>query len=1297
MAENATELFKYAGGNMQELDTYFSIRRNNRKPLEENSVMVSYEALAKEMADAHSTIYKGQIVVTNGPKTGQLEDESKDSRFFMPWLIKNDGNTQTTYYADRLLTGSYTSYFLESRYVTKYQLGTKYTGVGQWADVKGTSYATSTYTEIFNDYKTNTAPIHEKDDARMPLLSHTHIEGYGNYATYSYAHVEGSGNRGQGRNVHVEGKENAAYGVAAHAGGYHSIAGGDYSSAIGERAISYGAASLSSGSGTVTNGNYSVALGKSSTSNGEGSLAVGVGTVANGSGSVAEGTRTKTSSSSAHAEGIETVSGGEASHSEGFGARAFGLASHVEGSSYVHSGADYSHAEGASMSYGTYSHAEGTGTVHGDFSHVEGTSYIEAGATYSHAEGNSRIKEGKKFSHSEGTAQVNGNYSHGEGASTVTGDYAHAEGQGKVSGDYAHAEGQGTASGQYTHAEGRGSATANYAHAEGQGTASGQYTHAEGTGNATADYAHAEGSGTTASGQYAHAEGATTTAQGESSHAEGNHTTASGNYAHAEGYNTTAQGVASHAEGYENTTTASGNYAHVEGRSNTAKANYSHIEGQSNDASAEYVHIEGQSNVATNKAVASHIEGFKNRVNAPYAHAEGINTYIEVTSSYSHGEGYGGSSYGIASHVEGFMSHSRGNYSHASGFCTIAPNSAEFSGGTYNRAYTSNVQLNDGVDITTVSNEFARLGGRYIAGRYPTGITQENASTTVAKYDSSYETIFTIGNGSTDNQTLGISPLVMTSENGTDYDAGQYVKRHSRHNIMDIRKNGQMYYDGGMIVGGEIVGPMSYSYVASLGPTAYFTTIMAALLNQPEYYRPSLNRTFTGSTGNSAAFNAGTSTVLTVEVGTSITLGVNFTGIRLAYDSTNHLDPIYGTVLGNMLGYSTGITNITYKIAPNNASLTATQNNNTFSTNNYLHSKDYAVYRDNRQVAIPSNITDEASKRNFINSNRCGYFGNLAAVVSIGKDLGAGKMDYFAYSPPGNKVTDTCPIVSNFKIGTEDTYRMLQCISYEYAPASQMYFQQLAEKGTYIGAAGTKPTDKWNFNEKYTCAANQFMQVNSQYIYYYGFTTKTSREIQQEHDAAPANASNKGWDAIVNGTAGYNLYRTSKGAGYACGTDSAITTNNIYLNPSNATGTKTIWIAVPACMFALRATGTDGKGYPSFIQYTNSSGTVGLDTGVTDHDELVGKNEIGGSTPVYVATTHTKIGNCKLQYRVFAITNSSGIAPSGANDNKVYWSFAITRKVGRTADRDMTNYDTPLAHYLYAANGAEANQNKFTK
>ena len=81
---------------------------------------------------------------------------------------------------------------------------------------------------------------------------------------------------------------------------------------------------------------------------------------------------------------------------------------------------------------------------------------------------------------------------------------------------------------------------------------------------------------------------------------------------------------------------------------------------------------------------------------------------------------------------------------------------------------------------------------------------------------------------------------------------------------MDIRKNGQMYYDGGMIVGGEVVAPMSYSYVASLGPTAYFTTIMAALLTQPEYYRPTLRVNFNGDRD----FNAGTT--FDVEVGTKV-------------------------------------------------------------------------------------------------------------------------------------------------------------------------------------------------------------------------------------------------------------------------------------------------------------------------------------------------------------------------------------------------------------------------------------------
>lgn len=1301
MAEKATDLFKYASQSHQELDSYFSIRRTNRKPLEENAVMVSYEALEKEMASPTSTIYKGQIVVTNGPKEGNAVPEDKDSRFFMPWLIKTDNDqAKDQFYADRVMTGSYTAYFLEQRYVTKYQLGTKYTGVGQWADVKGsdTEEGSKTYTEIFNDYVTNIAPIHEKDDKDMPYLSHAHIEGYGNYADHSYVHVEGSGNMAYARNVHVEGEQNSAYGTAAHAGGSHTLAKGNYSTTLGRESVAYGESSLAAGYKTIANEPYSVALGKATVTNGEGAVAMGVASYSNGLGSVAEGQGTYAKAGAAHAEGIKTVVTGEAGHAEGINSAANGRGSHAEGNAFTYVDATYAHAEGAASAYGTYSHAEGAGITYGNYSHVEGTSTIGAESTYSHAEGDSTIAPGKEYSHSEGQATVEGNYSHGEGTSTVTGDKSHGEGAGIVKGTYSHAEGNGQVEGHYAHAEGEGYVKGDYAHAEGQGQATGDYAHAEGTGVASKEFAHAEGSNTTASGQYSHAEGANTTASGTSSHAEGYFTTASNDYAHAEGNNTKADGLASHVEGNENEITSTGHYAHVEGKSNLAKGEYSHIEGQSNEANANYVHIEGQSNIATNTATASHIEGLENNVSGEYAHAEGKNTYISEAATYSHGEGYGGSAYGVASHVEGFMSHARGTYSHASGFCTIAPNSGEFSGGTYNRAYTTNVQLSDGVDITTVPNEFARLGGRYIAGRYPTGIAAYNASTVVAKYDDSYETVFTIGNGSYDNQSLAIGPLeyIKETQDGKEvsYDAGQYVKKYSRHNIMDIRKNGQMYYDGGMIVGGEIVAPMSYSYVASLGPTAYFTTIMAALLTQPEYYRPYLKKTFTGSSQYNSNFSYAYNGFMVVEVGSTVSLGVFFTGYRLSYDSLNHLDPIYGTVLGNMLGYSTGITNITYRVCPGSASLSASQNNATFSTTTYQRSKDYAIYTNSSAVDIPpANSTTEEAKKNYINSHKCGFTGNLAADINIGRNLGEGKWDYFAYQGGDNnsiKSTDTTQIVTNFKIGTEDTYTLLRTISYEYAPASQMYFQQLAEKGTYIGAAGTKPLEKWNRTEKFSYVSD--MNIKSIYVYYYGVSSKSILEIQKEHDTSTA--ANKGWDALVNNTAGYNLARYSGYFDYNWGVNG---NKEVGSNLQKAQdGAKTLWVAVPACMFALKGRATNAKGYPIFFQYTNKTGTVELDTGITVHDELIGKNEYGGSTPLYSFLTHTKIGNCKLQYRVFAVCNAGGIAVDKSGSS-VNWRCTLTRKIARTPDKDMTQFDTPLAQYLYTVNNGNASQDKYTK
>lgn len=1183
MEENATNLFQYASQSHQELDTDFSLRRTSRKPLEENAVMSSYEALEKEMASKESTIYKGQIVVADGPDT-------KDSRFFAPWLIKTDSeNAKDEYYADRIMTGSYTAYFLEERYVTKYQLGTKYTGVGQWADVKGTEEETSTYTEIFNDYNTNVAPAHEKDDDSMPYLSHAHIEGYGNYADHSYVHVEGSNNMAYARNAHVEGNQNSAYGVASHASGSHTLAKGDCSTTLGSYSSAFGDSSIAGGHKAIARGTYSIALGKGAETNGEGSVAFGISTKSNGQGSLSEGQETEARASASHAEGIKTIANGEAGHAEGINSIANGRGSHAEGAAYTYVDATYSHAEGAASAYANYSHAEGAGITYGNYSHVEGTSTIGAEATYSHAEGNSTIAPGKEYSHSEGTSLVEGNYSHGEGKSTVSGDNSHGEGEGIVDGTYSHAEGKGQVKGNYAHAEGEGYAKGNYAHAEGKGQVVGDYAHAEGTGIASKEYAHAEGSSTTASGQYSHAEGANTTASGTSSHAEGYFTIASNNYAHAEGNNTRADGLASHVEGNENEITSYGNYAHVEGKSNLAKGEYSHIEGQSNESNAPYVHIEGQSNIAANTATASHIEGLENNVAAKYAHAEGRNTYIDSYSTYSHGEGYGGSAYGEASHVEGFMSHARGDYSHASGFCTVAPNSGEFSGGTYNRAYTSGVQFQDGVEITSIPNEFARLGGKYVAGRYPTGIDESNAGTEIAMYDASYETIFTIGNGSYDNQSLAIGPLETKQVGEASYDAGQYVKKYSRHNIMDIRKNGQMYYDGGMIVGGEIVAPMSYSYVASLGPTAYFTTIMAALLTQPEYYRPTFSNAMSGTS--------------TVEIGSTNNYSVAFSATNVAYETPQQMDPIYGISLGNMLGYSTGITEINYSF---------------YSADKKLAASKTASSLTSVKLTFPKFVH---------NTNET--FGYFAGNLSKPKSLGGGKIDAFAYSPSNASkrvtYTDKEHTTVGLYVGTEDTYTLYKMGQVTYAGATQMYFQQLAEKGTYIGAAGVKPHEK--FNQETWSPGGQYT-INGRYKYYWGTLNKKYNQINK---AGLPNTGSAGWIDIFNAGNTKSSSTITMQGGYYCA-----------------------WFAVPAGLFEIARYNHAAVPANRYFYYHNGVAPSALDTGL-------GSDKVSSACPLYDYITTNTIGSCKLKYHVYVVFADKGFS-SGT------WAFAFKRNVGRVQD-----------------------------
>lgn len=208
------------------------------------------------------------------------------------------------------------------------------------------------------------------------------------------------------------------------------------------------------------------------------------------------------------AVGEDTYAGGANSVAEGYNTQALGYASHAEGiQSFIETGADAAHAEGASSAYGAYAHGEGDGaSAEGYAAHAEGVSH--AAEAYSHAEGE------------QSEAFGIGSHVEGQMCCTMT-DGAHAEGnQCTAGGMYSHAEGCNTTTGQ--DAEG--------AHAEGEVTlADGMYSHAEGSATYTGGFA-------------AHAGGSNTIANGDDSFSHGNAAKAIANIGFATGELTVAGG-----------------------------------------------------------------------------------------------------------------------------------------------------------------------------------------------------------------------------------------------------------------------------------------------------------------------------------------------------------------------------------------------------------------------------------------------------------------------------------------------------------------------------------------------------------------------------------------------------------------------------------------------------------------------------------------------------------------------------------------------------------------------------------
>ena len=269
------------------LDWGVTLRRFKRHPLDESSVQSSYEALELEMKNDISPIYKGQIVSI-------LDDDA-------PYYVNNDLNQATSYYADRIFTNSYFNYVEAAYYVNRYQLGTYYTGVGEWTQLEykdGTNIVErNAYAEVFNDYRTN-------------------------YAAGEYSHVEGSSNTAtDGASYsHVQGLANTATKQASFTGGYNNDNNSSYSIVSGDTNTASGTSNVTVGSGNENNADYAIVNGLENIAGTE------------GINSIISGTQNNNSGPNSQVAGNSNVNDGENSNVIGAGNTNNGKNNYVNGS-----------------------------------------------------------------------------------------------------------------------------------------------------------------------------------------------------------------------------------------------------------------------------------------------------------------------------------------------------------------------------------------------------------------------------------------------------------------------------------------------------------------------------------------------------------------------------------------------------------------------------------------------------------------------------------------------------------------------------------------------------------------------------------------------------------------------------------------------------------------------------------------------------------------------------------------------------------------------------------------------------
>lgn len=547
------------------------------------------------------------------------------------------------------------------------------------------------------------------------------------------------------------------------------------------------------------------------------------------------------------------------------------------------------------------------------------------------------------------------------------------------------------------------------------------------------DYAHAEGSYSYAAGESSHVEGISNSAYGKGAHVEGNNNVSYGYFSHNEGVENIAEGYGAHVEG--NSNTASGLYSHAQGKNTVSVGTFSdaqgifttsygygsHSEGNLTYASYYYSHAEGES--TSTYGDSSHAEGWLTSTKAAYSHAEGKLSYS--TGSYSHSEGLMTETLGDGSHAEGKSTKAYGYYSHTEGNSTVSYGENSHSEGLRSTAFGAS----------------SHAEGEY---SYAAGVGSHTQGLGTIAYNN-YEAAFGQYNKSIDD-----------GDNSTIYSIGDGKSDARRHNIIDFRQNGDMHKNGNSYFHDNIYGPVSYTYVSSLGDTATLDVVLSSLLTQPEYTRPNIKAQFRLSTGAFTPATSGNYTE-TVELGTYFypefkivwptRTQSNTSGTR-AYDAVcEPSKPNY------LLGYS-------YGVVPGESS-------------------------SNPGICITYN-------------DGGGFESTMPSACN--KTLYA-----YALDTTYRGATTPCYILG------ETTYTVFSNLQVSYLQFSYMYFQQLYEKGVYVNAMGLPPKE-WLSGGVSKLGSNY---VTGKLKYFYGFSgdsfdsTNTGKNHPKDRNALRAQKS--GW------------------------------------------------------------------------------------------------------------------------------------------------------------------------------------------